>query len=322
MKRILPFVIMALAIAAFWYRYDWLPPPAGQSAYLGYVEGETRLIGAPVAGRLVSRAVAEGDSVAAGAALFSLDTTIAAAELASAQAALTAAQASKDNLLTGKRAPEVALFEAQRAEAAASLELAEKELARARMLTSTGTAAQSRLDNAEADVTRYRMRVAEAQAAADTARLPARDMEIAAAKARSAEAAAAVEVARSKLADLAPTAPQAARVEDTFFDVGEWVAAGQPVVALLPPEALTLRFFVPETEIARAQPGSKVVFSCDACGAPRQAVITAVASVPEYTPPVIYSREERAKLVFRVEARPVSRDGLLPGLPIAVERLP
>jgi HlyD family secretion protein len=92
-------------------------------------------------------------------------------------------------------------------------------------------------------------------------------------------------------------------------------------VSLLPQEAVKLRFFVPEPVVALAQPGTTVTFTCDGCGEARQAVITSVASVPEYTPPVIYSQEARSKLVFRVEARPASPSGLLPGLPVAVAPL-
>jgi HlyD family secretion protein len=322
MKRILPLIMIVLAVTAFWFRDAWLPRPAGQLGYLGYVEGETILIGPPVAGRIVARPVEKGGHVEQGATVFALDSVVAKADLARAEAALAASEATRDNLLTGKRAPELEQIEAQRREAEAGLSLAEKELARARSLTQSGAAAQTRLDSAEADVIRNQMRVEQAKAAAAAAELPARDKEIKAADAMIAEAQASRDAARQKLSDLAPTAPVSARVEDTYFDVGEWVAAGQPVVALLPPDAVTLRFFVPETAVGRAQPGTTVTFSCDGCGDARKAVVTRVASVPEYTPPVIYSREERAKLVFRVEAKPAVPDGLLPGLPIAVDPLP
>ena len=321
MKRFIPIVIVALAVTMFWYRDLWLPQPAGRASYLGYIEGETILIAAPIAGRVASRPVERGALVTEGSPVFSLDRVVADADLSRAEAALLAAAASYDNLLTGKRAPELAQIEAQRREAEANLVLARKELARARTLANSGTAAQSRLDTAEADVARYEMRVAQAKAAADAAALPARDKEIDAARAHVAEAEAAVAAARQRLGDLEPRAPRSARVEDTFFEVGEWVNAGQPVVTLLPPDAVKLRFFVPEPVVARAQPGKTVTFTCDGCGDARQAVITSVASVPEYTPPVIYSQEARSKLVFRVEARPASPAGLLPGLPVAVEPL-
>jgi HlyD family secretion protein len=110
-------------------------------------------------------------------------------------------------------------------------------------------------------------------------------------------------------------------VADTYFRVGEWVNAGQPVVALLPPGAVRARFFVPEAELGALQIGQAVELRCDGCGAPMAARIDFIATAPEYTPPVIYSNAQRARLVFMVEARPEAKDGarLKPGQPIDVK---
>ena len=290
MKRlILPVIIVALAVTAFLFRDRWLPQPAGSLAYLGYVEGETALIGAPQAGRLVSVMAIKGAAVRSGEIVFSLDPAEAKAELARAQAAIATAEAAHANLLSGKREEEVAVIRAQIRQAEATLELARKEFGRADTLASTGTAARSRLDTAAEQVKGYEARLAELQAALAVAGLPARPDEIAAAASRIAEAQASAEVARRKLADLSPAAPKAAKVEDVFFEAGEWVAAGQPVVSLLSDGDITLRFFVPEAAVALAAPGTQVRFRCDGCGDMRTATITSVASIPEYTPPVIYS---------------------------------
>ena len=323
MKRfVLPVVIVALAVTAFIFRDRWLPQPAGRLVYLGYVEGETVLIGAPQAGRLVSVTATKGAAVKPGDILFSLDTAQAEAELARAQAAVSSAEAAHANLLSGKREEEVAVIRAQINQAEASLELARKEYGRAATLASSGTAARSRLDTAAEQVKAYEARLAELQAALAVARLAARPAEIEAAAFRTSEAKASADVARRKLADLSPAAPKAANVENVFFEAGEWVAAGQPVVSLLSDDDLTLRFFVPEAALALAAPGAQVRFRCDGCGETRTATITAVASIPEYTPPVIYSEGARAKLVFLVEAKPDHVDlRLRPGLPIEVETL-
>ena len=100
------------------------------------------------------------------------------------------------------------------------------------------------------------------------------------------------------------------------------VPAGQPVVALLPPANIKARFFVPETEVATLHPGDTVQLACDGCGAPIAASVTRVATEAEYTPPVIYSNAQRAKLVFMAEARPAPADAvrLKPGLPLDVRR--
>lgn len=323
MKRlILPIIIVALAVTAFLFRDRWLPQPPGQFNYLGYVEGETTLVGAPQAGRLVSVDVEKGQEVKQGAVLFALDPAQLKAEVTRAEAAVTTAKATRDNLLTGKRPEEIEIIRAQIAQAEASLGLAQKELTRASTLASTGTAAQSRLDQAQEQVNLYEQRLIELKASEQVATLPARSPEIDAATSRVGEAEAQLAQAREKLGDLSPVAPADAKVDDVFFKTGEWVAAGQPVVSLLKPADVTLRFFVPETVLAGAQPGRSIRFRCDGCDGFKTAVISHVASQPEYTPPVIYSETARSKLVYLVEAKPDATDAQLrPGLPIEVEPL-
>lgn len=323
MRRLLiPLIIVALAAAAFFYREHWLPVPAGQADHLGYVEGETVLIGAPQAGRLASVTAQKGRPVKAGDILFALDSAVAEAEVARARAAVTTARAAHENLLTGKRAEEIAVIRAQIAQADASLELARKELQRAATLASTGTAARSRLDQAAEKTSLFEARLRELEAAELVAGLPGRAFEIEAQASRIAEAEAQLEMARDKLSDLSPRSPTDAEAEDVFFKPGEWVAAGQPVVSLLEPSAVTIRFFLPQAALAKAAPGTAIRFHCDGCSGVKTATITRVASQPEFTPPVIYSEGVRAKLVYLVEARPAAADReLRPGLPVSVEPL-
>lgn len=323
MKRlILPLVIVALAVTAFLFRDRWLPQPPGQFSYLGYVEGETTMVGAPLAGRLVSVDAVKGQEVKQGTVLFSLDPAQMKAEVARAEAAVTTAKATRDNLLTGKRQQEIDVIRAQIAQAQAGLGLAQKELTRASALASTGAAAQSRLDQAQEQVNLYEQRLIELKASEQVATLPARGLEIDAATSRVSEAEAQLAQAKEKLSDLSPAAPADAKVDDVFFKAGEWVTAGQPVVSLLKPSDVTLRFFVPEQVLQAAQPGRPIQFRCDGCDGFKSAVISHVASQPEYTPPVIYSETARAKLVYLVEAKSDALDPQLrPGLPIEVEPL-
>jgi HlyD family secretion protein len=322
-RFILPVVIVALAVTAFLLRERWLPQAPGQFNYLGYVEGETTLVGAPQAGRLVGVDAVKGHEVKQGTVLFALDPAQLTAEVTRAEAAVTTAKATRDNLLTGKRQQEIDVIRAQVAQAEASLGLAQKELTRAATLASTGTAAQSRLDQAQEQVNLLGQRLTELKASEQVASLPARGPEIDAATSRVSEAEAQLAQAKEKLSDLSPVAPADALVDDVFFKPGEWVAAGQPVVSLLKPSDVTLRFFVPETVLAQAQPGRTIQFKCDGCEGLKSAVISHVASQPEYTPPVIYSESARAKLVYLVEAKPDQADPQLrPGLPIEVGPLP
>jgi HlyD family secretion protein len=261
--------------------------------------------------------------VAQGEVLFRLDPSAQQAAVDQADQAIITAEATLANLKSGKRPAELNVLRAQRDEAQASLILAKHELQRASALLSSGAAAQARFDAATAQVAQVEARIAQIDANLQVAELGGREQEIAAAVSRVAEARAAAAAARVKLADLAPAAPIAAQVEDTFFDAGEWVAAGQPVVSLLSPQQLTLRFYVPETMLAKAQPGVIVRYACDGCQGQGEATITRVAATPEYTPPVIYSQGARAKLVYLVEAKPnAAAPALRPGLPIAVVPLP
>ena len=323
MKRlVIPLIVVAIAATAFIYRERWLPQPQGHQNYLGYVEGETRLIAAPEAGKIIAVDVAKGQQVKQGEALFALDPAQAKASLAAAEAAVQTAKAAHQNLLSGKRREEIDVIKAQIAQAEAGLDLARKELQRASSLASTGTAARSRLDQASEQVTAYEQRIAELKASERVAALPARTPEIDAAQSRITEAEAQVQAARDRLDDLSPDAPVSALVDDVFFKMGEWVAAGQPVVSLLDPADITIRFFVPEAVLAKAVPGTSIAYHCDGCSGAKSATIAHVASAPEYTPPVIYSETARAKLVFLVEAKPEREDSdLRPGLPVEVEPL-
>jgi len=322
-QKLIPIVILLVAVAAFFFRDLWLPAPAGQTNYLGYAEGETVMIAAPQAGRITARPVDKGGKIKKGDIVFSLDTEIAAAEVERNKAVVRTAEAQLANLLSGKRGPELEQIRAQRREAEAGLALAKAELLRAMSLTTSGTGSRTSLDQAQASVSQYQARIDQFSASEAAGKLAAREAEIEAARAKVSEALASFQQARTKLADLAPQSPLDAMVENTFFDVGEWVGAGQPVVSLLPPNAVTLRYFVPEAALAKAQPGTSIHFTCDGCGPEKTATITHVETSPEFTPPVIYSQGARAKLVFLVEARPDAIDPLLrPGLPIEVSPTP
>jgi HlyD family secretion protein len=98
--------------------------------------------------------------------------------------------------------------------------------------------------------------------------------------------------------------PAAGSIEEVYFRPGETVPPGRPVVGLLPPGNLKIRFFAPETELATIKIGDSVTVTCDACATGLIAKVTFIARSAEYTPPVIYSMEERAKLVYLIEAYP------------------
>lgn len=324
MKRFLPLLLIAaIAITAITFRERWLPQPPGSGNYLGYVESDQILLAPPVAGRLAERPLARGDAVKAGAIAFRLADAERQAAAAQARASLAAAQAQYDNLLQGKRPQEIEVIEAQKQTAEASLALAQTNLARARNLAASGTAARAQLDSASATVKQLQAQIDGYNAQLAVAQLGGRDQEQAAARAQVEAAAAALAQAESRLADLTLTVPRDALVDDTYFEPGEWVGAGQPVLALQPDDGLKLILFIPEAALAKATTGTRLAYTCDACPTGLSATLTHVAQRPEYSPPVIYSETARAKLVYRAEARPDQPDShLRPGLPVEVSPLP
>ncbi len=293
------------------------------TAWSGYAEGDYIYIAAPLAGRLESLAVREGQSVAKDALLFTLDAEAERAASDEAAARLASARAQATNLDTGRRQDEIAVTQAQLAQAQVSAAFAQSELARQQQLVAQGFISKSRLDDATTTLHQAQARVAELTAALRVAHLPARVDERAATQASATAANEVLRQSKWREGQKQQTAPADALVSDVFFRAGEFVQAGQPVLSLLPPGNVKARFFVPEAELAKLKPGQAVMLGCDGCGSPIAAHISRIATQAEYTPPVIYSNAQRAKLVFMVEARPDSATPavLHPGQPLDV-RLP
>ena len=180
--------------------------------------------------------------------------------------------------------------------------------------------ARERLDEARAAYERDTQHVTELRAQVATARLAARPDEIKAAGHTVEAARAALAQAEWKLDQKSVDAPVAGLVQDTYYVTGEWVNANQPVVSLLPRENIKVRFFVEQRRLGAVRIGQKLAVSCDGCAAPVAAEVSFISPQAEFTPPVIYSRQERAKLVFLIEARPAPGDAvkLHPGQPVEV----
>jgi HlyD family secretion protein len=123
---------------------------------------------------------------------------------------------------------------------------------------------------------------------------------------------------RERRSDLSGAAPVAGTIERLYHRPGEVVAAGQPIAALLSPQNQKVRFFAPEAMLARLPMGARVAVSCDGCAAGLTGAVSFVAREPQFTPPVIYSLDQREKLVFLVEARLDQPGAIRPGMPVDV----
>jgi HlyD family secretion protein len=127
-----------------------------------------------------------------------------------------------------------------------------------------------------------------------------------------------VKTSETRLARRIGFAPVSGTIQQIYFREGEMVPAQRPVLSIMPPGNIKLRFFVPETELPKLVIGDEVRVSCDNCAADLTAKIYFIATTAEYTPPVIYSLEERNKLVYLIQARPARPDALRVGQPISV----
>src|SRR5205807_855691 len=150
------------------------------------------------------------------------------------------------------------------------------------------------------------------------ARMSAREEDIAAARQTLAAAQARQGAAETKLARRKLASPVSGAVQQIYYRPGEMVPAGRPVLSILPPGNIKVRFFVGEPMLPAVKLGDAVEVTCDGCGEPISAKVSFIARAAEYTPPVIYSLEERNKLVFMIEARTATPDGLRVGQPVSV----
>jgi HlyD family secretion protein len=136
------------------------------------------------------------------------------------------------------------------------------------------------------------------------------------------EAEARVNSAQTRLARRRVSSPATGLIHQVYYRPGEMVPAGRPVVALLPPGNVKVRFYVPEAVLPKIAVGESVTVRCDGCVDDIGARIDLIARMAEFTPPVIYSLEERSKLVFLVEARPTRPDLVRVGQPVTVALAP
>lgn len=286
--------------------------------FTGYVEAKYVYVAAQTAGQIDMLAVKEGQVVKRGDVLFVQSHSQQDALLAAAKAQADAAEATWQNLTTGGRAEELAASRAAVTKAQANLNLAEATLKRSQTLFTQSVTTQAQLDQNKADVESAQAALTQAEAQLAVTGLPGRDEQQKAAEANLKAAQANVEKARLDVADRTVTAPVDGRVERTYYDPGEVAGAGAPVLSLLPGNALKVEFYVGEGDRLRLQMGETVAVSCDGCPPGLNGAVSFLASDPQYTAPIIYSREQRGQLVFLAEATLNEPGDIRPGQPVTV----
>ncbi|MBB5189310.1 HlyD family secretion protein [Silvimonas terrae] len=290
------------------------------NAWQGYVEGEYVYVATSQAGRLDQLSVQRGQQVREGQPLFALEAQNEAAAQRQAQQQLRAALAQLADMRSGKRPPEISVTRAQLAAAQITAHNAQTQLDRDEIQFAAGGVSRQQLDDSRTSAQSAAAQVTQLKNQLQVDALPGREQQINAQAAQVAAARATLEQASWKLDQKTVDATRSGLVFDTLYQPGEWVAAGNPVVRMLPPENIKVRFFVPEAEVGHLKTGQAVTIHCDGCEADIAARITFISSEVEYTPPVIYSNENRNKLVFLIEAHPNAKKApaLHPGQPVEV----
>ncbi len=286
----------------------------------GYLEGDFVYVSSPIAGRLDQLLVAKGHHVAAHTPLFRLEQTAELAAQRQAAAQLASAQAKLADVSKGARPSEIAALEARVRQAKDTAELSRLDLERQQTLFISKAISQSEFDHARLTDAANHQAVDQAQADLATGQLAGRPDSIASAEALVAASAAALDSANWAVNQKTQSAPADALVFDTLYRQGEFVGAGLPVVSLLPPENLKVRFFVPEAQFALLKAGDTVQVSISGHADPLTATVSYLAPQAEYSPPVLYNRDNREKLVYLVEAvfTPEVARTLHPGQPVDV----
>lgn len=286
----------------------------------GYVEANYTRLSSVFGGRLEEIVVKSGDVINAKSKIFSLNNT---AELAAVNEATARVQKSEvvlSDLETGAGENEISVIRGQLKEAQAIFKLAQINFNRQKKLLAEGLISQASFDLSKSQFEQASAKIESINAQLKVLKSPAR---IGQTQAQSAETTSAKEIYKQKLwaysqkEVFAPKKPPEFIVENVYFQVGEFVPAGVPVVSLLAESEKFIRFFIPQEKLAQIKIGGQVNIICDGCES-QYAKINFISTNAEFTPPILYNRENRAKLMFRVEALPEKPQNLKVGMPIDI----
>jgi HlyD family secretion protein len=314
-------LLIAAGAGGFWWWYARRPQPI---MWQGYAEADFVKVGPTQSGLLTAVKVARGDLVAKGALLFTQDDVDDRAARDQAREQLAQAEKQLANLQAAMKPTEIAQAQANLADANATMARTASDLARGEAQLPSGGVSKQTVDQMRADHLSAQAKVEGLQAALSQAQAPmGRETEIQAQKASVAAFQSALDMAEWRLSQRFVPAPAGGRVADVLARPGETMMAGDPVVSLLPPENIFVRFFVPEPLLGSLHRGDQVGLQCDSCAEGMTATISFISPQAEFTPPLIYSEANTAKLVFLIEARPPPDQAIKfnPGQPVEVRPL-
>ncbi|MGD0562556.1 MAG: HlyD family efflux transporter periplasmic adaptor subunit [Roseiarcus sp.] len=319
-RRIVVLFGVAVALGALWWVF-LRPGPPGPEAWQGYADADFVKVGPTQQGLVTAVRVERGDRVVKGAPLFEQDDADDRYAVDQAARLLQQTRDQLANLQNPAKPTEIAQAEANLRDAVAARDKVLADLQRNQALLKTGAATAQLVDEEQADLRSATAKIAADEAALEQAKAPlGRPGEIIAQTSAVNAAEAALAMARWRLAQRSVVSPVTGVVADVLARAGETLDAGAPVVSLLPPENIFIRFFVPEPSLAHVHVGDAVALLCDSCPAEMTGTVSYIAPQAEYTPPFIYSETTRSKFVFLAEARPEPAEATLfnPGQPVTV----
>lgn len=295
--------------------------PSAQETFQGYIEGEFVYVSSSLSGELDALLVQRGELVKKDQQLFNLECGAEMALQTLAAKRLEEGQAHLEDEKKGKRPEEIQSLEEQLRQGIAALEFSQKDLARKQLLLKKNVITEQDVDLARSNRDTDQHRVLQLDEDLKTAKLGSRSDQILGAESNVQALQASLVKADWDLAQKRQNAPSGGLVFDTLYRQGEWVANGQPVVVLLPPANIKVRTFVPETIIGKIHQGDAILVSVDGLPEPLKATVSFVSPQAEYNPPVIFSKENRSKMMFMIEAifTPEVAARLHPGQPVDVK---
>lgn len=309
-------ILSVIALLSLGYVFSHRHEPLFQ----GYVEGENLYLSSPFEGKIVKKAVSRGERVKKNQLLFQLDPNPEAIGVEQLKQSQQEAEYTKADLEKPRRALEIQALQDQVRIVEANLTLAKIRLKRYNELYEKQAVDLDHLDEARSHLEQLQATKAQAVANLDLGMMGARVDQVNAQNTRIVQARHALEVGVWKLAQKVLTAPVDGIVFDTYYQEGEFVPAGRPVASLLPRENIRIEFFVPARFLPKIELNQLVDFTCEGCAPINQAKITYISPEAEYIPPLVYSRENSDKIVFRIKAKILDPSHFKPGQPVEIMR--
>lgn len=293
--------------------------PGNENELYGYVEAKRIYLAADISGKITQIDFAEGDVIAAGQQIFQLDSLRQQANLNALLARKSVVLAQLADSKIGLQRPEdIQVLEASLEKAEIQSQYASTELSRAKDLVAKKVWPPNKLDSAQTAYDQSQTTIEEIKRSIAAARVPARAGQTNVLVASVKEVDALIEQAQVELDKCAIYSSHSGIIDEIFYRQDEVIAAGQPVLSIIPNDKLIVRFFVPQVMRSKIAINQQIALRADGLDKELSARISFIASQPEYTPPIMLNEKSRKELVYMMEAHLAFDSGLSPGQPLTI----